>query len=400
MIVSFISQRVPFPPNKGEKIRTYHQIAKLREKGFDVVVFCPVGNREEHNNAEALKRCLGVKVITQQQPSKFWLLMKGLFTNKALSESSFYSKPLAKTFNDYLTKNTVRVVVLSASSLIPYIIKLINSQTLEFKLLVDLMDVDSDKWRQYAQSSTFPMNLLYRRECRLIRKLEQQVSQYSDACYLIAQAEVDLFKRNVDRQSHVKVLGNGIDTEQFYPPLDKSHSTRFTLLFTGVMDYKPNIDAVVWFVNNCWSEIVTSIPKAKFIIAGMNPSSEVKALADTVGVEVTGMVDDILPYFHNADVFVAPFRIARGVQNKVLQAFSCALPVISTSMGAEGIACTNEIDILIADTRSEFIEAVLKLHNSQKLQESLGHAAHLLINENYSWERQLRPLIDDIESLI
>ena len=130
------------------------------------------------------------------------------------------------------------------------------------------------------------------------------------------------------------------------------------MLFTGVMDYKPNIDAVVWFVDNVWQEILKEYPEARFIIAGMNPTSNVKGLEKISGIEVTGFVDDILPYYHQSDYFVAPFRLARGVQNKVLQGFACGLPVISTPMGAEGIDCTNDLDILIASTADEFLSCI------------------------------------------
>lgn len=158
------------------------------------------------------------------------------------------------------------------------------------------------------------------------------------------------------------------------------------------MDYKPNIDAVVWFVENCWQTIIAHFPQAKFVIAGMNPVKEVELLAQFKGIDVTGFVDDILPYYQTADIFVAPFRLARGVQNKVLQAFSCALPVISTPMGAEGINCVADKSILLASTPSEFVEQVCRLVSDKELNKRIGAEALHLIQQDYSWEGQLAPL--------
>jgi glycosyltransferase involved in cell wall biosynthesis len=189
-------------------------------------------------------------------------------------------------------------------------------------------------------------------------------------------------------------MGNGLDTSTFYPPKVKQPNSGPVFLFTGVMDYKPNEDAVIWFVNKCWPSIVAEHPNAKFIIAGMNPSTDISKLANDKSIEVTGFVDDILPYYHQADIFVAPFRLARGVQNKVLQAFACELPVISTPMGAEGILCQAGQDVLIASTPDEFIAQANQLIARPEFAKSIGQSALQIIQNHYSWKSQLQPLIN------
>jgi glycosyltransferase involved in cell wall biosynthesis len=162
------------------------------------------------------------------------------------------------------------------------------------------------------------------------------------------------------------------------------------------MDYKPNIDAMLWFVEHCWPLIVKSVPNAHLIIAGMNPSTDIVKLASAANIEVTGFVEDIKPYFDKSHIFVAPFQIARGVQNKVLQGMACALPVVSTPLGAEGIACKDGFDILLANTPSEFSRRCITLANDAVLNRQIGQQALSTINAHYAWESVLQPLTQKI----
>jgi glycosyltransferase involved in cell wall biosynthesis len=164
------------------------------------------------------------------------------------------------------------------------------------------------------------------------------------------------------------------------------------------MDYKPNIDAVLWFVEHCWPQIIAQHPNAQFVIAGMNPSATVQKLAEDNSIVVTGFVDDIMPYFQSASVFVAPFQIARGVQNKVLQAMACELPVVTTSRGIEGIVHAQGEDVLVTDDTQLFTEHCLTLLADQQKVESIGHRARQTILNNYAWPEVLKPLTELIAS--
>jgi len=159
-----------------------------------------------------------------------------------------------------------------------------------------------------------------------------------------------------------------------------------------VMDYKPNIDAVLWFVNECWPTVRSKYSTAVFTIAGMNPVEEIKAFNGKEGIEVTGFVDDILPYFHRANVFVAPFRLARGVQNKVLQAAACALPIVTTSMGAEGISFASNDNMWIEDNAEAFANACISIMENDDASKEKALRAFDAIREQYSWKQQLAPL--------
>jgi len=394
--ILLLSHRVPFPPNKGEKIRTFHQIEHLSELGHSIHLFSPYEDAAELQYFTALDETLCESVVAVPLQPKAIRLATGLAKGQPMSVANFYTKALQQQVDQFLANNNIDVIICTASSMAEYVFKsaVINTLAKKPLLIMDFMDVDSDKWGQYQQSSVFPMSMVYAREQRLLAKYERQIVKQFDASYLIAQAEVTLFNQNILKSDKVHVMGNGLDTCVFYPPKVKPQNPAPVFLFTGVMNYKPNEDAVIWFVKACWPSIVAQHANARFIIAGMDPSSDITQLANDKSIEVTGFVDDILPYYHQADIFVAPFRIARGVQNKVLQAFACALPVISTPMGAEGILCQADRDILIAATPDEFIAKANQLIAQPKLAGSIGQNALQLIQQHYSWQGQLQPLVD------
>jgi sugar transferase (PEP-CTERM/EpsH1 system associated) len=398
--ILILSHRVPFPPNKGEKIRTFHQIKHLSELGHQIHLFSPYEDPTELAHFDTLHATLCASVEASPLKHKVMRLLTGLVKGQSMSVVNFYDKTLQQKFDEFLVGNSVDAIICSASSVAEYIFKSTVLNILDKKplLIMDFMDVDSDKWGQYQQSSSFPMSRVYAREQRLLAEYEKRIVDQFDACYLIAQAEVTLFNQKIVKSDKVQVMGNGLDTSVFYPPKLKQQNPTPVFLFTGVMDYKPNEDAVIWFVKACWPTIVGQHANAKFIIAGMNPSSDIKRLANGQNIKVTGFVDDILPFYQQADIFVAPFRIARGVQNKVLQAFSCALPVISTPMGAEGILCQTDRDILIASTSDEFIAQANRLIVHPKLAQSIGQSALHNIKQQYSWQSQLQPLVNLLDT--
>jgi sugar transferase (PEP-CTERM/EpsH1 system associated) len=386
-----ITQRVPYPPNKGEKLRTYHQLEYLSKLGHTLTVMTPIDDVLELENANLLSQKLNIEVITQAMVHKAIRFASGIINGRSLSEANFFSSALMEKVKTHALK--ADVILCSASSLAKYVF---NLPTVDSKLdaspilLMDLMDVDSDKWLQYANSASWPMRLIYKREHKLIKQLEKKIMSRFDYGFIIAQAEYDLFQTTVCQSDNLFILGNGIDQIEFTPNHISTEFTQF--LFAGVMDYKPNVDAVLWFINNCWASIKKQVPNARLTLAGMNPSAKINALSKDSSIEITGFVDNIIPYFHRADVFIAPFQIARGVQNKVLQAMSCAIPVVTTSLGAEGILTSHNINMIVADKAKEFTNACLLLVNDKQLRKKIGNEAHKTITDNYSWKNVLNPL--------
>jgi sugar transferase (PEP-CTERM/EpsH1 system associated) len=394
MKILIISQRCPYPPNKGEKIRTFHQLKFFNECGHDVILASPYEDDSEQIHFNELKKHYCFEVQSEKLPAKPIRLVSGLLKNKALSTSNFYSAKLQSKIDAVLESQKVDVIFCSASSVSEYIFrsKAFAKLNPPPSLIMDFMDVDSDKWVQYKKSHQWPLSAVYGRESRLIAEIEARIVKKFDHCLLITQTEVDLFQSIHENVKNVTAIENGLDTNVFYPPANPRQTVHPYFLFAGVMDYAPNIDAVMWFIDLVWPAVKKQWPNAKFCIAGMNPTDKIKKLQLNEGIEVTGFVDDIKPYFDKANIFIAPFRIARGVQNKVLQAFACGLPVIASSMGAEGIRCNVEQDILLADTPEQFINRIEQLTNNQECYTYISDNALKNVTHNYSWESILQPL--------
>jgi len=399
-----LSHRLPYPANKGEKIRTFNQIKLLADLGHQITVFSPIDNSKDYDfltRFNKLNNIEGRLFLVLPKPLR---LLKGLMFRQSLSEANFFSIDMYRTLKSHINENTYDAIVCSSSAVAKYIFELkkeIGEKRLPL-LLMDFMDLDSDKWQQYSENCSWPMSWLYKREGLKVSELEKKAQSMFDACYFISEPEVSLFKTKYKSDNlqykNLKILGNGLDTQEFYPirhdkTVDKAG---ITLLFTGVMNYKPNVDAVIWFVENCWGKIKRTLPQARFIVVGMNPTAEIEKLKSKPGIEVTGFVDEVLPYYHQADIFVAPFRLARGVQNKVLQAFACGLPVVTTPMGAEGIKCSDGEHLILAETAEQFIEKVIQLEANIHLREHLGTKALALIESDFSWFGKLKPMLEDL----
>lgn len=395
MAILFITQRVPYPPNKGEKLRTYHQIKHLLDKGYGITVACPIADKQEADYAQALADKLSVAVISAPLRQTSVAYLSALLRGQSLSEAKFHSPQLQSLIQQALVNQQYSAIICSASSLAQYVWQLPANvaSTISSSKVMDFMDLDSDKWAQYATKAPWPMSWVYSREAEKVKQLEQRVVDHFDRSFFISQKEVDLFESQNPHliQRRVLAIGNGIETEYFSPkPIQETHAL-LTYLFVGVMDYKPNIDAVLWFCEYVWPSILQRTPNAKFVIAGMSPSKVIKELAKQPSIQVTGFVDNILPYFHHADVFVAPFQIARGVQNKVLQAMACGVPVITSTLGAEGIEAVHQKELLIADNANQYMRIIEQLADSTHYQ-SVANAAIARIAMDYSWDGQLKLL--------
>lgn len=325
-------------------------------------------------------------------------LIKGLLQNQPLSVANFYSPELQAQLDSRLAEGDIHAIVCTASSMAEYVFR---SKTLGYlttkgkrpKLVMDFMDLDSDKWAQYEQLKPFPLSLIYTREKKLLKKYEQRIYDFFDACLFISQDEINLFSKSLPNNQKLHCVGNGIDTT-FYTPANKAKPAGAppVLLFTGVMDYLPNEDAVIWFAKEILAGIRKQHPAAQFVIAGMNPSKAVMRLANIPGVVITGFVEDIREYYHQADIFVAPFRLARGVQNKVLQAFACGLPVVTTPMGNEGINAVDGEECIITPTVEGFIAAVNSLLKEPEQRQAIGNNALQKALKDFSWRAQIEKL--------
>ena len=392
----YLAQRIPFPPNKGEKLRSFHQINFLRSNGIEVTVAAPYEQSDELDYFKRLEQEYGCHTLSQALSHKLLRYMSGIAGNTSLSEAHFYSSGLQKQIDDLLERQNIDAIVCTASSMANYVFRstALAKKARRPRLIMDFMDMDSHKWLQYSRNTKPPMRWVYQREASLVRRLENRVGEQFDACFFVAEPETNLYKQQAENPAaEVLSIGNGIDPAEFYPATQAAEVKIPHLLFAGVMDYTPNVDAMLWFYNEVWPSVLTHWPDATLTIAGMNPTPAIARLQGVDNVRVTGFVEDILPYFHESNIFVAPFRIARGIQNKILQAFACGLPVVSTSMGAEGIKCTPGQNIEVGDEPNDMFNAIKRLMAAPHHYQTVRNSALATIDEHYSWDGILTPLL-------
>lgn len=389
MNIVVLSHRVPFPPNKGEKIRTYNQLEFLSRRGFNITVFCLLHEPGDEEHAAEYRKSADIEVVTEKIGLSKLRMLGGLLRLRSLSVANFYCVQLQKKLDAHLAGSAVDVIYSTSSSMAEYVIRGGRKSTARSKprMVIDFMDLDSDKWRQYASVNRFPMSWVYRYEARILLEYEKKIQQYFDQCIFISSNEVALFKKRLaGGTDNLNVVGNGVDLTQFRPPASMVFKKPLTLLFSGVMDYFPNENAMCWFVDNVWPGLKLLHPDARLVIAGMNPGSTIMDMAKDEQITVTGYVDDMLACYHEANVFIAPFQIARGVQNKILQAFACGLPVVSSVAGAEGIDCVHGEHLLIAETPEQYIEKIDQLVRDNNTYENICNSALKLVHQNYTWD--------------
>jgi sugar transferase (PEP-CTERM/EpsH1 system associated) len=257
--------------------------------------------------------------------------------------------------------------------------------------VVDFCDVDSDKWRQYADKKPWPMSWLYRHEARQLLAYERRVARETDASLFVSQPEAQLF-RDLAPESEARVgfFNNGVDTDYFSPARDYDNPYppgEQALVFTGAMDYWPNIDAVQWFAQQVLPALRERHPALSFTIVGARPAPAVQQLAALPGVRVTGTVPDVRPWLAHAALSVAPLRIARGIQNKVLEAMAMAKTVVVSAQALEGIEAEPGRELLLAEDAPRFIEAVEGALARPDPQ--VGRNARARVEARYGWDANL-----------
>jgi len=385
-----LTQRIPYPPNKGEKIRHF-QILKHLAKTHRIHLGCLVDDPADLPHVETVRSfCADAHIARLDRRFDAISHLKALARGDALSVALYRDRGLAGWVTRTLDAVRPEVVFVCSSNMAPYVL----DHPHRGRRIVDLVDVDSEKWRAYAAKGFGPMRWLYGREARKVFALERRVALAADWSTFVSDAEADLFRSLVPERAEAIVgISNGVDCAYFDPAGGFAAPYNVgvpNFVFTGTMDYVPNVDAVIWFANDILPLIRRSLPTAQFHIVGANPAPAVQALARIKDVHVTGRVPDVRPYLANASAAVAPMRIARGIQNKVLEAMAMARPVIVTSDALEGIAARPEDELLLADGAEAFAAAACRAAADVTEGRRLGEAARRRVVADFSWEGRLQ----------
>ena len=391
--ILFLAHRVPFPPNKGDKIRAYHELAHLARQ-HDIWLGAGADDPADMVYlTEARDRYRGAYFGLPGPSQTAINLGRAALDGTPLSVARFYHPGLRRWCATILRDIEPELVFVFSSAAAQFVLGQMRGRT---KLITDFVDADAEKWRAYEQTSAVPQRWLYGTEFRRLVSYETKVAAASTAGIFVSRTERDIFAGLIPQATpRLHVVPNGVDTDFFSPAPQFGPVRADSIVFSGTMDYKPNIDAVTWFAKDILPLIRRSVPGAHLRIVGAKPANAVLALAKLEGVEVVGAVPDMRPYLQQACAIVAPLRIARGIQNKVLEGMAMARPIVTTPEALDGIAARPDIDLLVAKDARLFADQVTAVLQG-RASASLGTNARATVVRHYSWARHL----DGLDQLI
>lgn len=384
----YLVHRIPYPPDKGDKIRSYHLLKHLSQH-YRVHLGTFIDDEKDRSYVHKVRHLCGETCFVNLYPRTARLrALRGLFSGQPLTLPYYQDRNLQTWVNSVLETRPVRNILIFSSAMAQYV-----AHAGSVRRIIDFVDIDSDKWMQYATTKTWPMSWIYRRESRLLLGYERKIAKDFDSAAFVSEAEASLFKQLApETAAKVTYFNNGVDADYFSPQNNYPNpypASIDTLVFIGAMDYWANIDAVGWFARSIFPAIRAQLPQVEFHIVGARPATEVMALAALPGVTVTGSVPDVRPYLAHASLAVAPLRIARGIQNKVLEAMAMEKIVVASPQAMEGICADAGQELFIANSESDFAHQIITLlQGGPNL--IVGRAARVRVREDYSWKKSLQ----------
>ena len=393
----YLVHRMPYPPNKGDKVRSYNMLKQLT-RHHQVFLGTFIDDPDDQQHVAALRvMCADLHVAALNPGLARVASLGGLLSGQALTLGYYRDAGLARWVTETVASRCIDAAVVFSSCMAQY-----TQRWPGLPMLVDLVDVDSAKWSEYAGAHRWPMSWVYRREGRRLLAYERELVAKAARSYLVTCKEVELHNRLApETTGQVQALSNGVDADYFAP--DALLPTPYKpgevpVVFTGAMDYWPNIDATVWFAREALPALRQQWPSLRLHIVGRSPAPAVLALGSDA-VVVSGTVPDVRPYLQHAAVVVAPLRLARGVQNKVLEAMAMARPVVAAAACVEAIDVTAGRDLLSAVTADDFVLQVGALLRDADRAQAMGAAARQRVLDAYSWPARLAALEQDLSAV-
>ena len=391
----YLVHRLPYPPNKGDKVRSYHLLKHLAAR-HNVFLATFVDDPDDEVYVDTVRKLCSDLHVARLKPITAKLHSLGaLLTHEALGLRYYRNAGLQEWVNRTLTENRIDAIVIFSSVMAQYVAPASGKGNVP--MLVDFVDVDSAKWTQYADNHRWPMSWLYRREGERLLAYERQTAARSQRSFFVTENETALFRQMAPEcAQRVEAMSNGVDADFFSPDagrvspfaFDPVKPAQIPVVFTGAMDYWPNIDAVSWFVADILPNLRLAWPQIHFYIVGRSPPSAVLALASH-HVTVSGTVPDVRPYLQHAAVVVAPLRVARGIQNKILEAMAMGRPVVASSSCAEAIDARVGDELVSATTSDDFVREIAALIKTPAQAAAIGIAGRQRVVQSYSWSAHL-----------
>jgi sugar transferase (PEP-CTERM/EpsH1 system associated) len=384
MRMFFVCQRVPFPPDRGDKITTFNEIRHLSTK-HQVHIFCLADGKRDLNNIPGLRPyAQSVTAVPVNGWKSKVRALEALFAGGPLSVAAFNEVKLHDAIREKFAELRPDLIMIYSCNVAQY-----AEHFPQVPRIMQFAELDSSRWGQFARRSPPPLRWVYAIEKQRFFAYEQHIAHTFSHALVCTAAEQSDFERLIPG-APISLVGNGVDLDHFRSKgIAKQPGS---IIFTGVMDYFPNVDAVVWFCDEVLPLVQRQILEAALTICGSRPVAAVRRLAKRRGITVTGRVPDTRPYMDKAELFVAPMRMARGIQNKLLEALAMGLPCIASCAATRGAAIPEGVGILTADDPENFAERVVCLLRDGAFRAKMAHKARAAVEQNYRWETQLARL--------
>jgi sugar transferase (PEP-CTERM/EpsH1 system associated) len=381
------------PPNRGDRIRTCNFLRHIAKRA-DVWLACLADEPVSDDTWKSLQSICHRVAIVPVEPRLRWVRAGMSFlTGKTISEGAFSSPRLKRIVGEWSAQTSFDSALCSSSALAPYLQIRNLEQTPRH---IDLIDVDSEKWFDYAKASGVVKLAIFHLEGHRLRKLESGIADGASGITVVSEPEAAIY-RTFRSDGSIEPIPNGVDVDYFTPEagspdgkIPKASSQR-GCVFVGALDYKPNIDGIIWFARNVWPQIHRQHPDQTLSIVGREPVADVRKLAGIPGVDVVGTVPDVRPYLSQAAVAVVPLRIARGVQNKVLEALAKA--VVASPDPLVGLRVEDGVQIFKAVEAEQWVSCVSRLLDDAQLRHDVGVAGQAYVTAHHRWEQCLEPLM-------
>jgi sugar transferase (PEP-CTERM/EpsH1 system associated) len=387
MNILFLCHRIPFPPDQGGKIRAFNMVRHLGKTHTVVVASLAESELEIQEASELRNYCS--EVIAEVVPSSVrWLqACKRAFSGTPSSVAYFWSSKLYRRIQKLLSATKFDVIFVHCAFVAQYV-----TDYQQGHRILDLCDIDSAKWFDYSRCRGAPFSWGYGAEARKLRNYEKQVVGHFHRCTVATRGELEEF-RTLSVDVPCTVIPNGVDFSYFRSNSTGKHGR--VIVFVGKMDYFPNVDGAVYFATEVLPIIRQSVPDAELRIVGSNPTYAVRRLATIAGVTVTGHVADVRPFLLDAAVAVAPLRLARGTQNKILEALAMGVPIVATPEAAKGVNVTPGRELLVAEDEASFAKQVISLVQNESLRKDLSDAGRRKVMDSHRWSVSM-DLLDKI----
>lgn len=391
MKILFITSRLPYPPNRGDRLRAFNFIRSIHRQ-HEVHLISFISSKVELNHIPKLNQyCAEIKILEKKPLQSVISVLLNFWRSEPLQTLYYRSSRMQHIVDQSIFSGSFDAIYIHLFRMAQFI-----RDRNEYYRVLDLTDVISNEISRSLPYRNFFWKLLYTIECNRIKKYERKLTDKFEEIWLISAADLNILSSQ-SPEANIKLIPNGVDIDNFHP--EKNYPTPFRIIFTGHMGVYHNIDAARYFASEVFPTIQKTFPKSTFVIAGAEPAQAILNLTTLRNIQVLGYVENLNKELNTSHVFVAPLRFAAGVQNKVLEAMAAGVPVIATSIVNEGLNAGHGKEILIADSPDEFVTQISKLFRDDTLPKKIGLEGRNFVIKNYSWNIALNR-INEIEQII